>query len=44
MFKNRKEVDNRMYEAFESSCHKCTSKYEVENFKADIVVEKEKLS
>ena len=27
-------------QACESTCHECTSKYEVENFKEDIVVEK----
>ena len=43
MFKNRKEVDNHMDEARESTCHECTSKDEVENYKLDIVVEKEQL-
>ena len=33
-----------MYEAFESTCHECTSKDEVENYKEHIVVEKEELS
>ena len=32
-----------MYEAYESTCHECTSTYEVENDKEDIVVEKEEL-
>ena len=40
MFRNRKEIDNHMYEACKSSCHEWTSKDEVENNKEDIVVEK----
>ena len=43
MFKNRKEVDNHMYEACGSTCHECTSKDQVENDKEDIVVENEEL-
>ena len=43
MFRNRKEVDNHMYEACKSTCHEWTSKDEVENYKEDIVVEKEEL-
>ena len=43
MFRSRKEVDNHMYEVRESTCHECTSKDEVENYKEDIVVEKEQL-
>ena len=39
MFKNRKEVDTHMYEVCESTCHKWSSKNEVENDKEDIVVE-----
>ena len=41
MFRNWKEVDNHMYETFNSTCQKWTSKDEVENLKEDIVVEKE---
>ena len=41
MFRNRKEVENHMYEACELTCNECTSKAEVENYKEDIVVEKE---
>ena len=43
MFRNIKEVDNPIYEAWESTCHECTSKDEVGNLKEDIVVEKEEL-
>ena len=43
MFKNRKEVDTHMYEVCESTCHKWSSKNEVENDKEDIVVEEEEL-
>ena len=32
-----------MYEVFESTCHECTSKDEIENYKEDIVVEKDEL-
>ena len=39
----RKEVDNHMYKVRESTCHGCTSKDEVENYKEDSVVEKEQL-
>ena len=41
MFRIRKEVDNYIYEECESTCHECTSKYEVKNFKEGIAVEKE---
>ena len=43
MFRNRKEVDNYMYESCEPTCHECTSKDEVQSYKEDIVVEKEEL-
>ena len=43
MFRNRKEVNNRKYEAWESTCHECTSKDQVEHYKEDIVVDKEEL-
>ena len=43
MFRNRKEVDNHMYEACRSTCHEMTSKDEVENYKKYIVVEKEEI-
>ena len=43
MFRNRKEVDNYMYESCEPTCHECTSKDEVQSYKEDIVVEKEKI-
>ena len=43
MFRNRKEVNNPMFEAFESTCHEYTSKDEVGNYKEDIVVEKEEM-
>ena len=43
MFRNIKEEDNHMYEACQSPCHECTSRDEVENYKEDIVVEKEEL-
>ena len=43
MFRNRNEEDNYMYEACDSTCNECTSKYEVENPKEGIVVEKEEL-
>ena len=43
MFRNRKEVDNHMYEACKSTCHELTSKGEVEHYKECIVVEKEEL-
>ena len=43
MFRRRKEVDNHMYLAPESTWHERTSKYEVENYKEDIVVKKEQL-
>ena len=42
VFRNRKEKDNCMYEACWSSCHEGPSKDEVDNYKEDIVVEKEK--
>ena len=41
MLRNRKEVDNHMYEACKSTCHEWTSKYEGENYKKGIVDEKE---
>ena len=43
MFLNIKEVGNQMYKACESTCHECTSKDEVENYKNYIVVEKKEL-
>ena len=43
MFRNRKEVDNYIYEACESTCQEFTSKDEVESYREDIVVEKEEL-
>ena len=41
MFRNRKEVDNHMYEACKSTCHEWTSKEGIDYDKEDIVVEKE---
>ena len=43
IFRNRNEVSNHMYEAWKSTCHEWISKDEVENYKEDIVVEKEEL-
>ena len=43
MFRSRKEVDNHMYEALKSTCHECTSKDEVDNYKEDIAVEQEQI-
>ena len=35
---------NKVYaQACESTCHECTSKEEVENYKEDIVIEKEEV-
>ena len=42
MFRD-KEVDNHKYEASESTCHECTSRDEVENYKKKKIVEKEEL-
>ena len=41
MFRNRKEVDTHMFEAFESTCHDCNSKYEVDNYKERTINHKE---
>ena len=43
IFRNRKWVDNQIYELCKLSCHKGTSKDEVTNYKEDIVVEKEEI-
>ena len=43
MFRNRKEVDNHMYKACKSTCNEWTPKDEGENYKENIVVEKEEL-
>ena len=43
MFRNRKKVDNHIYEGCKSTCHEWTSKDELKNYKEDIVVEKEEL-
>ena len=40
MFRNRNKVDNLIYKACESTCHECSTKYEVENGKTDSVVPK----
>ena len=43
IFRNTNEVESHMHEAFELTCHECTSKDEVKRYKEDIVVEKEEL-
>ena len=40
MLRNKKEVDNHIYEACEPISSECTSKDEVENYNEHIVVEK----
>ena len=40
MFRNRNEVDNLIYQACKSTCHECSAKDEVENYKEESVVEK----
>ena len=40
MCRNGNEVDNHIYEVRESTCHKCSTKDEVENDNEDSVVEK----
>ena len=40
MFRNRNEVDNLIYEAYESICHECSDKDKVENDQNYKVVEK----
>ena len=40
MFRNRYEVDNHIYELYESNCYACNTKDEVENYKNKSVVEK----
>ena len=43
IFRNRKEVDNHIFEACKPISSKCTSKDEVKNYNGNIVVEKEEL-
>ena len=40
IFRNRNEVDKHIYEVCESTCHKCSAKYEVERYKEDSVDQK----
>ena len=40
MFRNRNEVDNHIYEVCKSNCYECNTKYKVENYKENSVVEK----
>ena len=40
-FRNRKEVDNHIFEACKPISTECTSKDEVKNYDGNIVVEKE---
>ena len=41
IFRNRKEVDNHIFEACKPISSECTSKDEVKNYNGNIVVEKE---
>ena len=43
IFRNRKEVDNHIFEACKPISSECTSKDEVKNYNGNIVVEKEEL-
>ena len=41
IFRNRKEVDNHIFEACKLISSECPSKYEVENYNGNIVADKE---